>query len=194
MTTLRGRALPRAVVLSAVALGLAALAPERPASAHAVGVSSGEYRLDGQVLSGDLGMSGREVARLLPAIDTNHDGSIDGDELVAGRDAFARALVGGFTVEADGKACAGSLDRAWVLEGEGGVVCQVRYTCPAAPRRLTLAAPILEALVPGHRHLARVFRAGQAQIKVLDRAHATWTLDRASPTSTASSNKSQMAW
>jgi hydrogenase/urease accessory protein HupE len=190
MTRLPGRAFQRPVVIAAAALSLAAFASERSAFAHAVGVSSGEYRLDGRVLSGDVGMAAREVARLLPAIDTDHDGSIDAEELAAGHDAFVRVVVGGLTVEADGKACAGSLERAWALEGEGGIVVQVRYTCPEVPRRVTLAAPILESLVPGHRHLARVFRAGKAQIKVLDRAHSTWTLDEAGrPSSIAG-----MAW
>jgi hypothetical protein len=188
MTTLMGRAL-RSLLLAA--LGLAALAPERLAFAHAVGVSSGEYRLDGKVLRGDLGMADREVARWLPAIDTNHDGSIDSGELAAAHEAVARAVVGGLTVKADDKPCPGSLDRAWALEAEGGVVLQVSYTCPEPPGRLTLAMPALGALAPGHRHLARVFRAGKAAVKVLDRGHATWTLDDGRPPSTSSLS---MAW
>jgi hydrogenase/urease accessory protein HupE len=173
-----------------IALGIAGFAPERLAVAHTVGVSSGEYRLDGKVLYGDIGMAGRELARWLPAIDANHDGLIDADELSAGREAVARALVGGVTVDADGKTCPGSLDRTWALEAEGGVVFQVRYTCPEVPGRLTLAAPILDALAPGHRHLARVFRAGKANVRVLDRSHAAWTLDEASPSASAA----RMAW
>jgi hydrogenase/urease accessory protein HupE len=194
MTRLSRRAVPRAAAVWALAIGLATftftLAAERPAFAHAVGMSSGEYLLVGKVLSGDLGMAARELARWLPAIDTDHDGSIDGDELTAGRDAVARALMGGLIVAADGRPCAGSLDRAWALEGEGGVVFQVRYTCPEAPRRLTIAAPILDTLAPGHRHLARVFSAGKAQVKVLDRAHASWTLDEVGPAPSATG----MAW
>jgi hydrogenase/urease accessory protein HupE len=185
-----GRAL-RNLLLAAVVV--AALAPERLAFAHAVGVSSGEYRLDGNVLRGDLGMADREVARWLPAIDTNHDGSIDSAELAAGHEAVARAVLGGLTVNADGKACPGSLDRAWALEAEGGVVLQVRYTCPAPPGRLTLAMPALDALAPGHRHLARVFRAGKPEVKVLDRTHATWTLDDARQAASHTSSLS-MAW
>ncbi len=190
MTSLLGRGIQRATVISAAAIGLATLAPERLALAHAVGVSSGEYRLDGNVLYGDIGMAGRELARLLPSIDSNHDGAIDTDELAAGREAVARALVGGVTVNADGRACLGSLARTWALEAEGGVVFQVRYTCPEVPGRLTLAVPILDALAPGHRHMARVFRAGRAQVKVLDRSHAIWTLDEAIPTESAAG----MAW
>jgi hypothetical protein len=174
--TLRG-------VFVAAAIVVAAFAPERSAFAHAVGLSSGEYRLDGRVLSGDLGMADRELARLLPAIDADHDGAIDVAELDAGRAAVARALVAGLTVQADGRACPGALERAWALEAEGAVVFQVRYTCPEIPRRLTLAAPILDALAPGHRHMARVFRGGKAQTRVLDRAHATWTLADAGPPS-----------
>ena len=194
MTRLFGRARRAAAVLLAAALGLAAFAPERPASAHAVGVSSGEYRLDGKVLYGDIGMAGRELARWLPAIDTDRDGTIDAEELAAGRDAVARAVVGGLFVKADANACPGSLDRTWVLEGEGGIVFQVLYTCPQVPDRLTLAMPILAALAPGHRHLARVFRAGQAQVKVLDRADATWTLNQTNPTSSSTQPAGQLAW
>src|SRR5450432_1989631 len=116
MTRVMSRGLRGALILLA-AIAVTALASERFAFAHAVGVSSGEYRLDGQVLYGDIGMSGRELARWLPAIDTNQDEAIDADEISAGKGTVARALASGLTVQADGKACPGSLDRAWVLEG-----------------------------------------------------------------------------
>jgi hydrogenase/urease accessory protein HupE len=181
-----------ASLLAAIVLLL--LAPERLAFAHAVGVSSGEYRLDGKVLYGDIGMSGRELARWLPAIDTNQDEAIDADELAAGQETVARALTSGLTVQADGKACLGSLDRAWVLEGEGGVVFQVRYTCPEVPVRLALTLPMLDTLAAGHRHLARVFRACKPQVKVLDRAHNTWDLADANAPSSAGSTGGSLAW
>ena len=184
MTRWRGVEVSRAV-MSLIVLGVAVLASERFAFAHAVGLSSGEYRLDGKVLSGDIGMADRELARWMPAIDTNHDGAIDAEELAAGRDVVARAMIGGLTVTADGNACLGALDRAWALEAEGGVVFQVRYVCPGVPRRLTLAAPMLDLLAPGHRHMARVFHEGKAQVRVLDQAHANWTLDAAGSTSGA---------
>jgi hypothetical protein len=163
----------RLPALALAALGLAAV--QRPAHAHAVGVSSGEYRLDGNVVYGDLGMADRELARWLPALDGNHDGGIDADEIAAGRDAVGRALAAGLVVTADGAPCPGGLDRAWVSEGDGGAIFQVRFTCPAAPARLTLAMPLLDALAPGHRHMARLFRAGKPEVQVLDRAHARWT-------------------
>jgi hypothetical protein len=170
-----GRVGGRAAILSA-ALSVVVLAPGRQAEAHAVGVSSGEYRLDGRVLYGDIGMADRELARWLPAVDANHDRAIDAAELAAGREAVGRALLGGLAVSADGEACAGALDRAWVSDGDGGAIFQVRFVCPQVPGRLTVAVPMLGALAPGHRHLARVFRAGKAETQVLDRAHATWML------------------
>jgi hypothetical protein len=191
MTSVIGRALRGAAALLA-AIVVTALAPKL-AFAHAVGVSSGEYRLDGKVLFGDIGMSGRELARWLPAIDTNQDQAIDSDELAAGQELVAHALTSGLTVQADAKACPGALDRAWVLEGEGGVVFQVRYTCAEVPVRLTLALPMLSALAPGHRHLARVFRAGKAQVKVLDRAHASWDLDETNASSSGMSTAGSLA-
>jgi hydrogenase/urease accessory protein HupE len=174
----------------AVALGIAALAPARPASAHAVGVSSGEYRIDGKVLYGDLGMSSREVARWLPAVDTDHDGSIDSAEMAAGRDTVAVALLAGLTATSDGAPCAGSVDRAWVTEADGTAIFQVHYTCPAPVGRMTLDASMLAGLAPGHRHMARVFRDGKPQMRVLDRAHELWTLDAGAKASSAWS----MAW
>ena len=174
MTTGRER---RLGVLTLAAIGLAALAPERAAFAHAVGVSSGEYRLLGNVLHGDIGMAARELARWLPTIDTDHDGSIDAEELTAGRAAVARAVVDGVTVSADAKACPGTLVGAWALEAEGGVAFQVRYQCPEVPERVTMAFPLLDGLASGHRHMARLFRAGKAQVMVLDRSHAAWDLD-----------------
>ena len=165
-------------LLSLVA-GAAMLLPARTASAHAVGVSSGEYRVVGDVLYGDLGMANRELARWLPAVDTDHDGAVDAAEMTAGRNAVDRALMSGIQVDNGGQPCPGSVDRAWVMEADGGAVFQVRFTCPTSPRALTLSMPMLAGLTPSHRHMARVFRNGQAQARVLDRAHARWTLDGA---------------
>ncbi len=176
--------------LLAAALALAALAPASRAGAHAIGVSSGEYRLNGDRVDGDLGIADRELARLVPAIDTNGDGSISAGELAAGHEALARAIAAGVIFTADGRACAGALRAAWVSEGDGGAVFQVRYTCPTAPQRLTLALPMLNGMAPGHRHLARLFSAGQPHAQVLDRAHPTWTAETAG----AGAPAGRLAW
>ncbi|HVU49859.1 MAG TPA: HupE/UreJ family protein [Polyangia bacterium] len=191
MTRAVGRALRTSTL---AALALAVFAREGAALAHAVGVSSGEYRVLGKVLYGDIGMAGREVARWLPALDGDHDGSIDAAELAAGRETVARALVEGVTVAADGEACPGALVRATALEAEGGVAFQVRYDCPEAPERLTMTFPILERLASGHRHMARLFRAGKAEVRIVDRGHATWTLPDARSGARAGSTAWSTAW
>ena len=193
MTRLTAKGLRRAAVFAA-AIGFGLLAPEGSASAHAVGVSSGEYRLDHQTLYGDIGMAARDLARWLPALDTNHDGTIDGAELTIGRDTLAHALSAGLSVHADATACAASLDKAWALEEEGGVVFQVRFACPASPHRLTLAMPLLAELGPAHRHLARVFREGKLQVRVLDRDHSSWDVDPQNVAPSAASTAGSLAW
>jgi hypothetical protein len=176
MTGQVGRAVRGGSVLRAAVVALALLALERVAAAHTVGVSSGEYRLDGRVLYGEIGMAGRELARALPAVDANHDGEIAGTELDAAREMVTKLVVGGLTVKADGRDCPGTLDRALASEGDGGVAFQVRFTCPESPGQLTLSMPMLTALSPGHRQMARLFRGGKPQMQVLDPGHATWTV------------------
>lgn len=178
MSAARVARVPAALFLFVAA---ACALPAGRAFAHAVGVSSGEYRLDGAVLYGDLGLAARELARLLPDADTDRDGTIAPDELAAARPAVSRAIAGGVTVSADGQPCAGTLDRGWISEADGGAVFQVRYVCAAPPRQLALTVPVLHALAPGHRHLARLFRNGVAQARVLDRAHPGWTIGDAAP-------------
>jgi HupE / UreJ protein len=180
----------RGVALLALAAGFALLAPERVARAHAVGVSSAQYVLDGSVLRGDFGLSNRELAGWLPALDTNGDGAISSEEMDAGSATAGAALLGGLVVTADGKPCKGALVRARVMEDEGSALFGFSYTCPQVPGHLTLSLPLLERLGPSHRNMARLFRDGKAQAKVLDRAHPTWTLDGGGSTSSSLG----MAW
>lgn len=181
----------RAVAVFFAAILVALLAPAH-AFAHAVGISSGEYRVEGNVIRGDIGMAGRELALWLPELDSNQDQAIDSEELSAGKEVVARALTAGITVTGHGEPCPGSLDRAWALEAEGGVVLQLHYTCREAPTPLVLQLPMLASLATGHRHVARVFRGGKPQLMVLDRAHASWDLDAPSPSANtpAGTNKS----
>jgi hypothetical protein len=120
-------------------------------------------------------MAQRELILLAPEIDADQDGALDPEELAAATPALTRAVVGGIGVTADGALCAGALDRAWLLEGENGVVVRARYTCPQVPRRLSVTWPIFEGLAPDHRQVARIAVGGTAANVVLDRAHASWT-------------------
>ena len=193
MTGPAGRTVRGAGILSA-AIALALLAPERRASAHAVGLSSGEYRLDGRVLFGEIGMAD-SGARPLAAGDRYEPRRV---RRRGGADRGARRRRPGTPFRGDRIGRRPRLSRlahwALVLEGDGGAVFQTRYTCPAIPVRLTMTAAMLAALAPQHRHMARVFRAGIAQSQVLDRAHAVWTLDRTGPPGSAVRAGWSTAW
>ena len=166
----------RRATLAAVVV-LCALAPARRADAHAVGMSNGNYRLVGRTLSTAIGMAERELVMLLPELDQNRDGTLDADELAAGTAAIVRSVVGGIRVEADGAPCPGALDRARLLEGEGGVMFEAHWACPKDPARLSIAWPVLTSggLSPSHRHLAYITAGGPPQNVVLDRAHSSWS-------------------
>jgi len=154
---------------------LAAVLVANTALAHSVGLSSGEYVLGGKTLRADVSMSQRELGQMLPEIDPDHDGQLDQDELDRAQRELARAVAGGISVSVDGAACPGVLDRAWVLEGEGGVVVRAHYECPRLPARLTIGLPMLSRLNLGHRHLARIAAGGRSESVAFDSDHPSWT-------------------
>jgi hypothetical protein len=129
-------------------------------------------------------MSQRELVMLLPELDQDRDGQLDGDELAAGTAAVVRGVVAGIRVEVAGQPCAGALDRARLLEGEGGVMIEAHWACPRDAARLSIAWPVLTSggLSPTHRHLAYITAGGPPENVVLDRAHASWSAGGAAST------------
>jgi hypothetical protein len=170
-----------------IGAALAVLLFARMAHAHTVGLSNGHYAFDGQAqtMSAEITFAQRELIMLVPEIDADHDGELDSDELAAGTAAVTRAVVAGVKVTADSTACPGTLQRAWLLEGENGVVVTARYTCPRAPRRLTVVWSLFGpgGLTAGHRQVASLSAGGKTESTVLDSAHATWTRDLSGGTS-----------
>jgi hydrogenase/urease accessory protein HupE len=174
---------------ASLAAAIAVLLSAGAASAHTVGLSNGHYAFDAQaqVMSAEITFAPRELVMLLPEIDADHDGELAPDELSAGTSAITRAIVGGVDVTGDGAACRGALQRAWLLEGENGVVVTARYTCPSKPRRLAIAWSLFGpgGLTAGHRQVASLSAAGKTESTVLDGAHATWSRDLAGDSSGA---------
>jgi hydrogenase/urease accessory protein HupE len=178
----------------AICVLLLVFTPARRALAHAVGLSNGDYRWQGQTLYADVSMSQRELAMLVPELDPDHDGMLEPEELTAATGALTRAVVGGIAVKADGTACSGVLDRALLLEGEAGVVVRARYACPTVPASLTLAWPIFAGLTPNHRQMARFSASGHSQNTVLDRGHASFTLALGAASASGSPPTSGIGW
>jgi hypothetical protein len=175
----------------AVVAALLVLTSARAARAHAVGISRGEYRLEGATVSVEIALAQREVVLALPALDLDHDTWLEAPELTAGRDLVARAFVEGVTVVADGAPCPATFDDARMIDDEDGVAIHARYVCPRPPEKIALAWPMLDVLPAGHRHLARVHLgppAAAPQDRVITRGNgnATWALDVAAPASPSS--------
>jgi hydrogenase/urease accessory protein HupE len=175
-TGLQTRALFVRVVSAALVLLLT------PCSwAHQVGLSQGEYRLEGATLIADLGFSQRDIITALPGIDADGDGSLDVDEFGVARERVRKAIVDELVVTADGAACPGTLDNAHVLEAENGVAIMAHYRCPLPPRRLVVSWRFLNAFPPGHRHVARALVEHAPRTALGVRGQIDWTLDVANP-------------
>ena len=125
----------------------------RPARAHEVGLSRGDYALAGASVTAQLTFARRDVITLVAGLDADHDGALTAAEIEGDRDAFTGAVVGRLVVRGDGAACPGELAEAKLAE-EDGVTLRAIYRCPESPRTVTVEVGLLEDLPFGHRHLA----------------------------------------
>ena len=149
----------------------AGLAPVR-ALAHEVGLSRGQYHLEGTTLRAELAFARAELLGLVPALDKNQDGALAEAELVDGEGALQAAVRSGASVLAEGQPCAGELVGARLVQ-EDGVVLEARFTCGQAPTRASLELKLLQHLPHGHRHLAHVASGTAAADAVLLRGAST---------------------
>jgi hypothetical protein len=144
------RALPLLVLVCAAWLLLA-----RQASAHAVGVSRGEYRAEDGAVRALYVFSSAELAVTLP-IDHDHDGVLSASEVATATTTLDQEIVGATTVELGGVPCAPHLDSA-SLERADAVTLHATFTCdraPASPPTLSVEAGFLSRFSADHRHLA----------------------------------------
>ncbi len=150
----QGRRLPGLAPGLTAALLLGAL----PASAHEVGLSRGDYLVEGAALRVDVIFARKELSALVATLDADHDGALTQPEVDAARDALQGALVGRIKVTGDGAACAGTLDRAELTE-QDGLAVRALYRCARRPREVSVALTLLEDVPFGHRHLVRAHAA-----------------------------------
>ena len=131
-----------------VAIVAAIVATAKPAHAHAVGLSRGDYVLAGSAVTAELTFARAE-----------------------GETLDAESLVRGVRVSAGGMACAGSVAGSSPVEPDG-IAWRMRFACERARGKLEVELPLLEELAHGHRHVARVQAGGGAVEEVLYRGHA----------------------
>jgi hypothetical protein len=156
------------------AIGAAALVAAR-AYAHEVGLSRGEYVVEGATVKAQVVFARKELSSLVAGLDADHDGALTSAEVTAARGSIEGVLVPRIVVKGDGAPCPGTLERAELTE-QDGVAIHSLYRCRERPRELAVTLTFLDDLPFGHRHLARA-SAGAASIdRVLSQRSPTLSL------------------
>jgi hydrogenase/urease accessory protein HupE len=158
----------------------AALFFPRPAAAHAVGLSKGAYVAAGSEVTAELTFSPAELARSIPTLDRDEDGTIDEAELARGHDTLGSAVLGGLAVRSQGAPCAGSMTSTSVTE-QDGVLVRVQFSCAAPVSDLRVKLSLLDLFPHGHRHIAHAEIGSATQDDVLFRGHDELELRAAAP-------------
>lgn len=128
------------------------------ASAHVLGLSTGEYAARGASLHVRLAFARAEIARLVPRLDADGDGHVSPPEVEAAREDLEANIVAPIEVRVGGEACAPKLTGAGLTE-EDGLLIDARFACSAADRPFDVRAGFLDRLAKGHRHVARAVGA-----------------------------------
>lgn len=124
------------------------------AHAHQAGLSRGEYRLDGAMLTAEIVFARGDALLLMPKLDQDGNGAVSADELRETRTSLGRILTPKIVVRADKDECMGKLDDAFLVE-EDGLSVRLVYLCPAAPPSVHIRFDLLDVLSFGHRHITR---------------------------------------
>jgi hypothetical protein len=139
---------------ASLAAALAALGLAARAEAHEVGLSRGDYVVEGAVVRAQVIFARKEMIGLVAGLDADHDGALTPAEVDASRGAIDGAIVGRIKVTGDGAACPGALEGAELTE-QDGIAVRARFRCATRPRKIEIALSLLDDLTFGHRHLAR---------------------------------------
>jgi hydrogenase/urease accessory protein HupE len=123
-----------------------------------VGLSRGDYRWDGVTVTAEVVFARRELSGLVESLDDDGDANLTPVEVQRAREPLARAIVDRIDVRAEGAACKGTLDDAFLVE-EDGLALRVAYRCPASGRVARVELAFLDELPYGHRHIARTTAA-----------------------------------
>jgi hydrogenase/urease accessory protein HupE len=148
-------------------LGLVALlAPQaRPAAAHTVGVSRGEYRVSETELAAALTFARSELESAVPGLDENGDGMLTATEVLAGRPRLAALLARGLEVRTGSRFCDGGFEGADLTE-QDGLAVRATYRC-AGGGALSVRLGLLESLSLGHRHIATATTEGGGVVRAV---------------------------
>jgi hypothetical protein len=138
--------------------GLAAilvLSSARPASAHFIGLSRGDYTPQGSVVTAEVAMRTDDAVPVVTSLDADADGHVTDEELARARPALEKIFFGILAISSDGAPCEPRLDDAR-FDGADGIRFRATYACPRAGALLSLRFGFLARLPSDHRHLATV--------------------------------------
>ncbi len=125
------------------------------AEAHAIGLSSGEYRAEGMRVNASLSFARGEVVSLIPTLDENHDGHVSAAEVASHRAELEEKVLRRVGVRRGGKACEAALVDCGLTEQDGLLIVG-RWTCGATEGPFDIELGILDDVARGHRHLAHI--------------------------------------
>jgi hydrogenase/urease accessory protein HupE len=135
----------------------------RPALAHSVGISRGEYEASGSMVRAKLTFANAELAIVVPRLDVDGNGSASEAELERALPQLGKTIVGGLEVRSATGLCHGRLEET-SLTDEDGVAFQMVYRCADAPPLFQLRLGLLATLSLGHRHIAAASSRGAAAL------------------------------
>ncbi|GAC1351747.1 MAG: hypothetical protein NVSMB1_07780 [Polyangiales bacterium] len=127
----------------------------RDASAHAIGASSGTYRIDAGRLVAELTLARREMVGVVKALAPKGDFVIADHDLIMQRSEIERRIVSRIVVDGDGAPCPGALDEVALTE-EDGVFLKAHWLCKREATHITVRLEVLDDLSHGHRHFATI--------------------------------------
>ena len=147
-------------IVAAGCIAAAVLLAAGSAAAHTVGLSIGDYLLNGAHVRATITLRTDDAALAVSGLDSNGDGNVSEAELGRVRPVLQTDFIDALAVEADGEACHGTLDDA-TLEPPDGLRMVAVYDCPREPvSTLTFRFGFLDRLRRDHRHLATVHLPG----------------------------------
>lgn len=139
--------------LVALLVGLCVFLAVARAHAHTVGLSHGEYLLDGSSLHATITLRSEDLASAAPRADVNADGLIGGVEIEK-ESALLHDVVTHRVIATAGTVRCETSSSSIHLDGTDGVAFEIDWAC--GPGAVELDLGFLGMLPPGHRHLASV--------------------------------------
>jgi hydrogenase/urease accessory protein HupE len=147
--------------LQVVALALGFLYAT-PASAHASGLSRGDYQRTAAGVDVTLGFAPSDAALLLAELDRDKNGTLSTAELAVNLESATRSALAELDVTQGQRACTLGPSHA-TTAGDGGLELRAGFDCLERALDVEISLRWLERLASGHRHAVHTSAVDSAQ-------------------------------